>query len=61
MLPFGIIEKHGPQVPRRAPKARADRYAGDGSVATRELGEFDGPRLQKEFFNGTLHPIDTKQ
>ena len=58
-----------------------DHYSGDGTAATRELGEFDmkawvdgianairavksdqmGPRLQKEFFDKTTHPDDTKQ
>jgi creatinine amidohydrolase len=58
-----------------------DHYAGDGSVATRDLGEFDmkawaagvadairavkadqmGPRLQQQFFDGTLAPLNTKQ
>jgi creatinine amidohydrolase len=58
-----------------------EHYAGDGSAATRELGEFDmnawaagvasairavkadqvGPRLQQEFFNGTLEPMKTRQ
>ena len=58
-----------------------DHYAGDGSPATKELGEFDmkawaegvangiravkadqvGPRLQKEFFDGTLQPLNTRQ
>ena len=58
-----------------------DHYAGDGTAATKELGEFDmkawvdgianairavksdqmGPRLQKEFFDKTTHPDDTKQ
>ena len=58
-----------------------DHYSGDGTAATKELGEFDmkawvdgianairavksdqmGPRLQKEFFDKTTHPDDTKQ
>lgn len=58
-----------------------EHYAGDGSLATRELGEFDmktavrevadviravkadedSPRLQKEFFEKSGHPADTKQ
>ena len=58
-----------------------EHYAGDGSAATRELGEFDmnewaksiaaairaiksdqvSPRLQREFFEKSQHPIDTKQ
>ncbi len=58
-----------------------DHYAGDGSAATRELGEFDmkawtagvadairavkadqvSLRLQQQFFDGTLQPINTKQ
>lgn len=58
-----------------------DHYAGDGSLATRELGEFDmkaavqqtaetiravkadqeSLRLQKEFFEKSHHPLDTKQ
>jgi creatinine amidohydrolase len=58
-----------------------DHYAGDGSAATRELGDFDmkawsagvtdairavksdqvSPRLQQQFFDGTLQPLDTKQ
>ncbi len=58
-----------------------DHYAGDGSLATRELGEFDmktaarkvaeviravkadqeSLRLQKEFFEKSGHPLDTKQ
>ncbi|MCC6368383.1 MAG: creatininase family protein [Bryobacterales bacterium] len=56
-------------------------YAGDGTLANRELGEFDmkawasavaaairaikadqvSPRLQNEFFEGSKHPLDTKQ
>jgi creatinine amidohydrolase len=58
-----------------------DHYSGDGTAATRELGEFDmkawvdgianairavksdqmGPRLQKEFFDKSTHPGDTRQ
>ena len=58
-----------------------DHYAGDGSLATRELGEFDmkawadgiaaalraiksdqvSLRLQNEFFEKSLHPMDTRQ
>jgi creatinine amidohydrolase len=58
-----------------------DHYSGDGSAASKELGEFDmkawvdqianciravkadqvGPRLQREFFDKTTHPVDTKQ
>jgi creatinine amidohydrolase len=58
-----------------------DHYSGDGTAATKELGEFDmkawvdgianciravksdqvGPRLQKEFFDLSTHPDDTKQ
>ena len=58
-----------------------DHYAGDGSVATRELGDYDmkawvssiaaalraiksdqtSLRLQREFFERSTHPIDTKQ
>ncbi|MFC5865444.1 creatininase family protein [Acidicapsa dinghuensis] len=58
-----------------------DHYAGDGSAATRELGEFQmnwwidsvanaiksiqaddvSPRLQKEFFEKSEHPLDTPQ
>ena len=58
-----------------------DHYAGDGSVATKELGEYDmkawvssiaaalraiksdqtSLRLQREFFDRTTHPVDTKQ
>ncbi|HXB73963.1 MAG TPA: creatininase family protein [Candidatus Acidoferrales bacterium] len=58
-----------------------DHYAGDGSAATTELGEFDmkawtasvadtiravkadqmGPRLQREFFDGSRQPLNTKQ
>lgn len=58
-----------------------EHYAGDGSAATRELGEFDmkawatavadairaiksdqvSPRLQKEFFEKSAHPINTPQ
>jgi creatinine amidohydrolase len=58
-----------------------DHYAGDGSVATTELGEFDmkawianvadairavkademGPRLQREFFDGSRQPLNTRQ
>jgi len=57
-----------------------NHYAGDGSVASKELGEFDtkllisdlvtairavkadneGLKLQKQFFEETAHPIDTK-
>jgi creatinine amidohydrolase len=56
-------------------------YAGEGAVATKELGEFDvkaaianianairaikadqnGPRLQREFFEGAKRPLETKQ
>jgi creatinine amidohydrolase len=58
-----------------------NHYAGDGSLATRELGEFDMKtavrktaeviravkadqetlKVQKEFFEKTTHPLDTKQ
>jgi creatinine amidohydrolase len=58
-----------------------NHYAGDGSAATTELGEFDmkawtasvadairavkaddvGPRLQREFFDGSRQPLNTKQ
>lgn len=58
-----------------------EHYAGDGSAATRELGEYDmkawassiaatirgvkadqmSPRLQREFFEKSTHPVDTKQ
>jgi creatinine amidohydrolase len=58
-----------------------NHYAGDGSAATTELGEFDmkawtasvadairavkademGPRLQREFFEGSRQPLNTKQ
>jgi creatinine amidohydrolase len=58
-----------------------DHYAGDGSAATTELGEFDmkawtagvadtiravkadqmGPRLQREFFDGSRQPLNTRQ
>ncbi len=58
-----------------------DHYAGDGTAATRALGEFDmkaaanniasairaikadqnSPRLQKEFFEGSKQPTQTKQ
>lgn len=58
-----------------------NHYAGDGALATRELGEFDMKtavsktaeviravkadqetlKLQKEFFEKTTHPLDTKQ
>lgn len=58
-----------------------EHYAGDGSLATRELGEFDRKtavsktaeviravkadqeslRLQKEFYEKSGHPLDTKQ
>jgi creatinine amidohydrolase len=58
-----------------------DHYAGDGSAANTELGEFDmkalvasvadairavkadqmGPRLQREFFDGSRQPLNTKQ
>jgi creatinine amidohydrolase len=58
-----------------------DHYAGDGSVATKELGDFDmkawahslagairaakadniSLRLQKEFYERSSHPLDTKQ
>jgi creatinine amidohydrolase len=58
-----------------------DHYAGDGSAATTELGEFDmkawtanvadavravkadeiGPRLQREFFEASRQPLNTKQ
>ncbi|HUU14146.1 MAG TPA: creatininase family protein [Terriglobia bacterium] len=58
-----------------------DHYAGDGSLATRELGEFDHKtavrkvaeviravkadqqalKVQKEFYEKTSHPLDTKQ
>ncbi len=58
-----------------------NHYAGDGSLATKELGEFDlktavdriteviravkadneSLRLQKEFFEKSSHPLDTKQ
>jgi creatinine amidohydrolase len=58
-----------------------DHYAGQGELATKELGEFDmkawvsqiaesiravkaddeSLRLQKEFFEKTSHPLDTKQ
>jgi len=58
-----------------------NHYAGDGSVATTELGEFDmkawtasvadairavkadeiGPRLQREFFDASRQPLNTKQ
>jgi len=58
-----------------------DHYAGDGSVATRELGDYDmkawvqsiagalraiksdqtSLRLQREFFDKSIHPADTKQ
>jgi len=58
-----------------------DHYAGDGTQANRELGDFDmkawaasvasiiravkadqaSPRLQREFFERSTHPADTKQ
>jgi creatinine amidohydrolase len=58
-----------------------NHYAGDGSVASKELGEFDtkllisdlvtairavkadseGLKLQKQFFDEAIHPLDTKQ
>jgi len=58
-----------------------DHYAGDGSVATQALGEYDmkawvssiaaalraiksdqtSLRLQREFFEKSTHPVDTKQ
>ena len=58
-----------------------DHYAGDGSAATKELGEWDmkawtdsvanairaiksdqeSPRLQREFFEKSSRPLDTKQ
>ena len=58
-----------------------NHYAGDGSLATRELGEFDTKtavskmagliravkadqeslKLQKEFYEQSAHPLDTKQ
>ena len=58
-----------------------DHYSGDGTAASKELGEFDmkawadgianalravksdqvSPRLQKEFFELSTHPDDTKQ
>jgi creatinine amidohydrolase len=58
-----------------------NHYAGDGSAATTELGEFDmkawtasvadairavkadeiGPRLQREFFDGSRQPLNTRQ
>jgi creatinine amidohydrolase len=58
-----------------------DHYSGDGSVANRELGEYQmkwwvdsvakaltaikadstSPRLQKEFFEKSEHPVDTPQ
>jgi creatinine amidohydrolase len=58
-----------------------NHYAGDGSAATTELGEFDmkawtanvanairavkadeiRPRLQREFFDGSRQPLNTKQ
>jgi len=58
-----------------------DHYAGDGSLASKELGEFDlktavneiaeviravkadqdSLKLQKEFFEKSAHPLDTKQ
>ena len=58
-----------------------NHYAGEGSAATTELGEFDmkawtasvadairavkadevGPRLQREFFDGSRQPLNTKQ
>ena len=58
-----------------------DHYAGDGTPANKDLGEFDmkawadgvanairsvkadqvSPRLQREFFNNSRHPLDTKQ
>jgi creatinine amidohydrolase len=58
-----------------------DHYSGDGSSASRVLGEFDvkawigdiveairaikadedSPRLQREFFEKTRHPLNTKQ
>lgn len=58
-----------------------NHYAGEGSLATRELGEFDvkaavsktveviravkadqeAPKLQKEFYEDSTHPLDTKQ
>jgi creatinine amidohydrolase len=58
-----------------------DHYAGEGALATKDLGEFDmkawvnqiaesihavkaddeSLRLQKEFFEKTTHPMDTKQ
>ncbi len=58
-----------------------DHYAGEGALATKELGEFDmkdwanqiaeairavkadqeSIRLQKEFFEKSPHPVDTKQ
>jgi creatinine amidohydrolase len=58
-----------------------DHYAGDGTLANKELGDFDmkawasavanairaikadqvSPRLQQEFFEGSKHPLDTKQ
>ena len=57
-----------------------NHYAGDGSVATKELGEFDtkwlisdlvaaikavkaddqGLKLQKQFYEESAHPLDTK-
>jgi len=58
-----------------------NHYAGDGSAATTELGEFDmkvwtdsvadairavkaddiGPRLQREFFDSSRQPLNTRQ
>jgi creatinine amidohydrolase len=58
-----------------------NHYAGDGSVATKELGEFDtkllisdlvtaikavkadneGLKLQKQFYEESTHPLDTRQ
>jgi creatinine amidohydrolase len=58
-----------------------EHYAGDGSFANKELGEFDmkawadalandiraiksdqvSPRLQREFFEKSTHPLDTHQ
>ena len=58
-----------------------EHYSGDGTAASKELGEFDmkawadgianalravksdqvSPRLQKEFFELSTHPDDTKQ
>jgi creatinine amidohydrolase len=58
-----------------------NHYSGDGSLATKELGEFDvktmvgeivdavkaikadqvSPRLQRQFYEDSKHPLDTKQ